>query len=82
MCTKPNEEFTTCIPLCPEMCRQTNGIHITCPPPPDTSCKPGCQCIKGFVRAIGGMCIPAYDCRKCKIKSYHPINCKYVLNHQ
>ncbi|XP_077297137.1 uncharacterized protein LOC143918898 isoform X2 [Arctopsyche grandis] len=48
MCTRPNEEFTTCIPLCPEMCRLINGIHITCPPPADgdLSCKPGCQCIK------------------------------------
>ncbi|XP_017761199.1 PREDICTED: venom peptide CtAPI [Eufriesea mexicana] len=52
-----NEEYTTCVPKCPETCE--NPFPEICTPDP---CVQGCKCKWGYYRNSRGQCVSIVAC--------------------
>ncbi|XP_045767765.1 zonadhesin-like [Maniola jurtina] len=57
-----NEVSTDCKQECPPQSCSWDSTRMDCRP---VECKPGCNCIEGYLRDVNGKCIPWEKCPEC-----------------
>ncbi|XP_050562712.1 zonadhesin-like isoform X4 [Spodoptera frugiperda] len=55
----PNEESSDCAILCPPQSCESLYLDYLCA---QMECRPGCNCVKGYLRNSDGICIPSGEC--------------------